>query len=425
MMKKTVLAFAASAAAGALLASPSVTNVSLEQNAATRVVTVTYSLGAEPAIVTADFRTNDVSIGGASMRRVAGDVNRLVTNVSSVCSFTWLPDREWADRVIDDGSVKAVIRVWATNCPPDYMAIDLRVVTNGVSFYADASSLPYAVTNDYYRHDALLMRKIHAADVEWAMGVAEPDIGRDHSNNRNREKLHMVRLSSDYYMGVFTLTQQQYYRATQSRPSVFRNRDDAYSRPVEGVSYNMYRAGSDTTDWAGWPSKVHEVLEGSVLKKFRDLTGVELDMPTDAQWEYAARAGVYLPLPSGSRASAESLDEIAWYSGNSYIEEREQRETHPVGLKAPNAWGLYDVLGNTHEMVLDYHADAPSEAQVDPPGATTGSYRVLRSGTYDYGLSDSYVSMRALGDPRNNGSNSGSWRMVSVRLCCPAVVSVR
>ena len=126
MMKKTVLAFAASAAAGALLASPSVMNVSLEQNAATRVVTVTYSLGAEPAIVTADFRTNDVSIGGASMRRVAGDVNRLVTNVSSVCSFTWLPDREWADRVIDDGSVKAVIRVWATNCPPDLRKPRLR-----------------------------------------------------------------------------------------------------------------------------------------------------------------------------------------------------------------------------------------------------------------------------------------------------------
>lgn len=412
-------------AAGALFGSPSATNVSIEQDPSTRVVTVSYSLGSEPAIVTADFTTNGVSIGAANMRRVAGDVNRLVTNVASTCSFTWLPDREWADRVVDDGSVKAVVRVWATNCPPDYMAIDLRVVTNGVSFYADESALPYAVTNDYYRHDALLMRKIHAADVEWAMGVAEPDIGRDHGNNRDREKLHQVRLSADYYIGVFLLTQQQYYRATRSRPSVFRNRDDAYSRPVEGVSYNMYRAGADTTDWAGWPSMAHEVKDGSVLRKFRDLTGVELDLPTDAQWEYAARAGVYLPLPSGKRASAETLGEIAWYSGNSYVEAQDQMETHPVGMKAPNAWGLYDVLGNTQEMVLDYHANSPSEAQVDPVGAASGSYRVLRSGTYDFALADSYVSMRNLIDPRNNGSNSASMRKVSLRLCCPAAVSVR
>ncbi len=425
IIKKKMLTLASAVVASALWGSPSVSNVTLVQDSYTRVVTVSYLLGAEPAIVTADFMTNNVSIGGANMRRVAGDVNKLVTNTLSTCTFTWVPDREWTGRVIDDGSVKAVVRVWATNCPPDYMAIDLRVVTNGVSFYADTSSLPYAVTNDYYRHDALLMRRIHAADVEWAMGVAEPDIGRDHGNNRDREKLHKVILSADYYMGVFPLTQQQYYRATQSRPSVFVNRDDAYSRPVEGVSYNMYRAGADTTDWAGWPSAGHAVKDGSVLQRFRDLTGVELDLPTDAQWEYAARAGVYLPLPNGKRASAESLDEIAWYSGNSYIEERGQMETHPVGLKAPNAWGLYDVLGNTQEMVLDYHANAPSEAQVDPVGAASGSSRVLRSGTYDYRLSDSYVSMRALGDPRNNGSNSASWRKVSTRLCCPAVVSVK
>ena len=425
IIKKNMLTLASAVVASALWGSPSVSNVTLVQDSYTRVVTVSYLLGAEPAIVTADFMTNNVSIGGANMRRVAGDVNKLVTNTLSTCTFTWVPDREWTGRVIDDGSVKAVFRVWATNCPPDYMAIDLRVVTNGVSFYADTSSLPYAVTNDYYRHDALLMRKIHAADVEWAMGVAEPDIGRDHGNNRDREKLHKVRLSSDYYIGVFPLTQQQYYRVTQLRPSVFRNRDDARSRPVEGVSYNMYRAGSDTTDWAGWPSMAHEVKEGSVLKKFRDLTGVELDLPTDAQWEYAARAGVYLPLPSGKRASAESLDEIAWYSGNSYIEERGQMETHPVGLKAPNAWGLYDVLGNTQEMVLDYHANAPSEAQVDPPGALSGSSRILRSGTYDDNLSSSYVSKRNVLDPRNNGSNSSSMRKISVRLCCPAVISMR
>ena len=108
--------------------------------------------------------------------------------------------------------------------------------------------------------------------------------------------------------------------------------------------------------------------------------GYEFTLPTEAQWEYACRAGTTTALNSGKNLSNEEkcpeMDEVGWYDGNS------DEMTHPVGQKKPNAWGLYDMHGNVWEWCLDWKGDYPETTVVDPTGPDTGMSRVLRSGSW-------------------------------------------
>ena len=100
-------------------------------------------------------------------------------------------------------------------------------------------------------------------------------------------------------------------------------------------------------------------------------TGQNITLPTEAQWEYSCRAGT-------TETYAGNLDEMAWYDLNS------SRKTHPVGTKKPNAWGLYDMHGNVWEWCQDWYGEYSSGSVTDPTGPWTGSYRVLRGGSWDY-----------------------------------------
>ena len=104
------------------------------------------------------------------------------------------------------------------------------------------------------------------------------------------------------------------------------------------------------------------------IRKLNEREGGELyRLPTEAEWEYAARAGT-----TGPRYG--ETDEIAWYAGNS------GGRTHPVGRKRPNAWGLHDMLGNVWEWTADWYGPYPSGAASDPRGPASGSFRVRRGG---------------------------------------------
>ena len=139
-----------------------------------------------------------------------------------------------------------------------------------------------------------------------------------------------------------------------SNPSHFKGPD----RPVETVSWDA------AMEFCRKLTKMHQ--EAGVMPQ-----GWSWRLPTEAEWEYAARAGTIGPRHG-------ELDAIAWHSGNS------GGETHPVKQKAANAWGLYDMMGNVYEWCSDLYGDYPSGSVTDTTGETSGSYRLYRGGSWLY-----------------------------------------
>ena len=163
--------------------------------------------------------------------------------------------------------------------------------------------------------------------------------------------VHDVTISKDYYMGETQVTQELWQAVMGNNPSKFNGNNN----PVESISWN------DCQEF---------------IKKLNNLTGKQFRLPTEAEWEYAARGG------NKSRhtqySGSDDIDSVAWYYGNS------GSQTHPVAKKSPNELGLYDMSGNVWEWCNDrygddYYAKSPS---VDPQGSSSGSSRVLRGGSW-------------------------------------------
>ncbi len=181
---------------------------------------------------------------------------------------------------------------------------------------------------------------------------------------------HTVTLTKDFYLGVFEVTQAQWLRVDSSTPSAF----SGLTLPVEQVSYADIRGANRG---AAWPSNSF-VDADSFVGKFRmkNAALAAADLPTEAQWEYACRAGT-------TGAYAGTLGAMAWYDANNT-----PNGTKVVGAKTPNAWGLYDMHGNVYEICLDWYGSYAGGAQTDPVGPSgvtpgTPGFRVMRGGAYN------------------------------------------
>jgi formylglycine-generating enzyme required for sulfatase activity len=221
----------------------------------------------------------------------------------------------------------------------------------------------------------------------FTMGSPGSEEGRD-----NDEAQHAVTLTRGFCLMATEVTQGQWRSVMGSNPSGFAS--CGASCPVEQVSWD------DAVAYANRKSQAEGLqpcYEGSTFVGV-GCTGYRL--PTEAEWEYAARAGT-----TGARHG--SLDAVAWHVGNS------GGTTHPVGQKQANAWGLYDMLGNVWEWTSDWYGSYPGGAVTDPVGASTGSNRVLRGGSWysharlaraayrNYGASVDNALVAAFGHPRN------------------------
>ncbi|AEF84429.1 serine/threonine kinase [Treponema primitia ZAS-2] len=192
------------------------------------------------------------------------------------------------------------------------------------------------------------------------MGSPSSDADRD-----SDEVQHQVTVSS-FYMAQYEVTQQEYEEVMGTNPSTLKGR----RLPVESVSW------FDAVEYCNKRSQregltLAYTINGSgdsrTVTWNRNANGYRL--PTEAEWEYACRAGTTTPYSSGS-----SIDNTAWYSSNS------ERKPHPIGEKGANPWGLYDMHGNVWEWCWDWYGTYPSGSQTDPAGASSGSYRVRRGG---------------------------------------------
>jgi formylglycine-generating enzyme required for sulfatase activity len=257
---------------------------------------------------------------------------------------------------------------------------DLYVVVD-LSSGPDATSYPVRYTNsmpnlddDTCRTTELWLRKIPAGT--FIMGSPEDEVGRNF-----REIQHQVTLTQDYYIGVFECTQKQWNLVMGNSPSSY----TGDCRPVENVSYNMIR-GTSATAGAGWPTYGHAVDATSFMGKLQAKTGLTFDLPTEAQWEYACRAGTTTALNSGrnlvSSGHNAAMDEVGRYQDNQSDGKGGYSEHTTVGNYLPNAWGLYDMHGNVWEWCLDWYSNYGTDTVVNPIGPNTGSYRLFRGGSW-------------------------------------------
>lgn len=399
-MKKTLLiACILFAAAVFAVATPSVSDVQLSFDAVTRRVTVSYLLNDSPGIVTAMFYKDGKPVD--SVRSLGGDVNCFVTNVGARCSFVWIPEDGWDGKFVDDGSMTARVTAWAANCPPDYMAVNLTV-PKSVLFYERAEDVPLGVESERYKTDWLLMRKIPAKDVIWRMGspIFESERTTWIKKRDQWEDPHLVMLTEDYYMGVYMFTHGQCRRLLDNTGTYGKYASNPLA-PINEVTMGILRGSTYS-----WPDDLHKVDSGSLMGLLRARTGIDsFDLPTEAEWEYACRAGTFTAHYNGTDDTT-TLTNLAWYSANSPV-----GVFHDVGLKQPNAWGLYDLYGNTMERCLDilapYDYTALPAVSIDPKGPTTAqataaglalTTHVNRGGTMDHGSNCSRSAYRDGGD---------------------------
>jgi formylglycine-generating enzyme required for sulfatase activity len=141
-------------------------------------------------------------------------------------------------------------------------------------------------------------------------------------------------------------------------------------------------------------------------RKLSEKTRKAVRLPTEAEWEYACRAGTKTRFSFGDSDSV--LGDYAWYASNS------GGKAHPVGQKKPNPWGLYDMHGNVWEWCADWYEEYPSGAVTDPQGAASGSQRVSRGGFWDRGAGLCRAAFRARDNPGFRHASHGFRVVVSV-----------
>ena len=194
----------------------------------------------------------------------------------------------------------------------------------------------------------------------------------------DEKPVHSVTLS-DYYIGETEVTQELWEAVMGSNPS---SCSGNLQRPVETVSWN------DCQEF---------------ITKLNELTGKNFRLPTEAEWEYAARGG---NESQGYKYSgSNTIGNVAWYDGNSSL------ATHNVKTKSPNELGIYDMSGNVYEWCEDWYGNYSSGSQTNPAGPSAGSHRVCRGGGWLYDAGSCRVSGRSCSNPANRHSYLG------LRLC--------
>jgi len=226
--------------------------------------------------------------------------------------------------------------------------------------------------------NSLGMKFVYIPPGTFMMGSPSNEAGR-----YDNETQHKVTLTKGYHLGVTEVTQGQWKALMGSNPSNFKNCGD--DCPVEMI------------DWHDVQKFIRRLNELEKTDRYR--------LPTEAEWEYACRAGTETALYSGpisilGENNAPALDTVAWYSGNSCVDYEggssncslwpekqyscKRCGVHPVGLKKPNAWGLHDMLGNVLEWCEDWFGDYPEGEVTDPKATSGGSGRVIRGGCWNY-----------------------------------------
>lgn len=428
-MKALIITLASVCALSLLAATPTVEQDDVTMTQSGRKVLITYTLRNAPAIITVDIQTNDatagwVSIGAENFTSLVGEVNKIVRTLDTPLTVTWSAKSDWPDHTVDGGKIRAVVKAWALDCPPDYLVADL-MGDKMHKFYVSEAAIPNGVHAAEYKTSKMVFRRIPASGVTWRMGAPASEAPGSQSKAgttikyADQEIPHYVGLSDDYYMAIYPVTQYQcklligaYRNGTKS--GVSETDDDFIYTPANKLNFSANLRGSGV-----------EPDSNMIVGKMRNATGLTgIDVPSDAQWEYACRAGTSTKFSCG-----DTLDgRYAWNSNNA------EGKIRPVGERLPNPWGLYDMHGNVCEWTYDwwewgdYYTQtfgtawaADHTVTVVDPLATADNwgkgYGTQRGGAFNNVDFDCRSSRRQC-YARNSVGEEGIY---GARLCCPAV----
>ena len=314
--------------------------------------------------------TNGVSTGFAASEFLSSATLLNASNGSY--RVTWDSEYEQEKFFAKNVSLKAQLMFGAggdkSQCPyPEYMVIDLSAgsgegatypVTEGIYACTRLEAPALFNSDQTYKTDKLALRRIKATTFTMGSPTTEP--GREPGTSFNKETQHPVTLTKDYFIGIFELTQKQWKNVMGSVPGGQSATGDALA--LAQVTYQDIRGSSDGCD----ASKLDSVADGlagavdatSFLGKLRDRTGIDtFDLPTDAQWENAARAKTTTSTYFGDVALDDdaTLGLYCWYTKNA------GGQIHEVGTRRQNWFGLYDMLGNAYEWCRDRVKAAPKD----------------------------------------------------------------
>jgi len=277
------------------------------------------------------------------------------------------------DGIVDGSDLTSLLSAWG-NCAPAVpaWATLLEATPNPNAVHNEATRAAIAATGYAWRvrHTATQVEMVLIPPGTFDMGCSPtPQSGCWPEEN----PVHQVTLTQPFYLGRYEVTQAQWTAVMGSNPSHFQGASypDAANRPVERINYNDAKA-------------------------FVDAAGMRL--PTEAEWEYAYRAGTRTAFhsmpgfPNGTDDESK-LQLVAWIGINSGM------QTRPIGLKPGNGFGIHDIAGNVLEWTNDWYGDYPSTPQVDPTGVPSAWGRVFRSGCWHLGPWLSRVSVRFEDEP--------------------------
>ena len=366
----------------------SLSGVSFYQEQSTQAVIVNYQLAGDAAFIWFDVLTNNVSIGLDKIRTLSGEVSQNFTKpiAAGQHQLSWAARRDWKGNI----STAACVRVTAyyTNAvaeiPGVYLVIDISGGTNAASYPVSYTLAGPVLTNDADKTTKIWLRRVESGSFN--MGSPTNEISRTAA----REESHAVKLTKPFFAGVFPVTMAQYSLITGRAAT--NKWGTAATLPCSEVSYEMLRGTDSGSQWPTGTTVDAKSFIG-VLQTRTGLAG--LDLPTEAQWEYACRAGTTTAWNDGSDIEDANddthLKALGWF-GASKTGCGNATSLMPVGLQTPNGWGLYDMHGDIMEWCLDwYTADITEIDKVDgivtnPRGpqqsGPSTSYRMLRGGSF-------------------------------------------
>ena len=277
----------------------------------------------------------------------------------------------------------------------EYCVVDISGGANATSYPVSYFTGTPEI-KDEYRTTKILLRKIPAGS--FMMGSPTNEMGRNSADS----PLHKVTLTTPFYMGIFEVTQAQYVNVMGgSNHSAY---PDA-THPVEQVSWNDVRGGT-------WPGGVPS--NSTFMGMLRVKTGLAFDLPTEAQWEYACRAGTTHALNNDTDLQDKVLDPNLEVLGRYFFSSGFPCQHASVGTYQANNWGVYDMHGNVREWCLDWYEKGYKGDATNPCGPASGSERALRGG----GCIDYACFCRSAS--RVGWSPSDNWRGYGFRLCLSA-----